>query len=202
MKFVYSSYEQLYTSTNTGDGNFFENFTINNTLIETDRQKCKGYITKQEYLSAVAKIKNNKLPGPNGIPNEFYKMFSKELSAFLITVFNECFDKGTITFSQRISVVALIHKKGSKYDLKNYGPIRLTCTDYKFLAQVLADRMHKILDKVISFDQSGYVIGRFLGHNIRTLEDVIYLSKQHQLDGIIAFLYFTKAFDSIEWGFI
>ena len=46
--------------------------------------------------------------GPDGIPNEFYKMFSKELSAFLITFFKECFDKGTITFSQKISVVALI----------------------------------------------------------------------------------------------
>ena len=195
-------YEQLYTSTNTGDGNFFDNLTINNTLTETDRQKCEGYITKQEYLTAVAKIKNNKSPGPDGIPNEFYKMFSKELSAFLITVFNECFDKGTITFSQKISVVALIHKKGSKYDLKNYRPISLTCTDYKILAQILADRMHKILDKVISFDQSGYVKGRFLGHNIRTVEDVIYLSKKHQLDGIIAFLDFAKAFDSIEWGFI
>ena len=195
-------YEQLYTSTNTGDDNFFENLTINNTLTETDRQKCEGYITKQEYLSAVAKIKNNKSPGPDGIPNEFHKMFSKELSAFLITVFNECFDKGTITFSQKISVVALIHKKGSKYDLKNYRPISLTCTDYKILAQILADRMHTILDKVISFDQSGYVKGRFLGHNIRTVEEVIYLSKKHQLDGIIAFLDFAKAFDSIEWGFI
>ena len=41
-------YEQLYTSTNTGDGNFFDNLTINNTLTETDRQKCEGYITKQE----------------------------------------------------------------------------------------------------------------------------------------------------------
>ena len=56
-------YKQFYTSTNTGDGNFFENLTINNTLTETDRQKCEGYITKQEYLSAVAIIKNNKSPG-------------------------------------------------------------------------------------------------------------------------------------------
>ena len=88
-------YEQLYTSTNTGDGNFFENLTINNTLTETDRQKCEGYITKQEYLSAVAKIKNNKPPGPDGIPNEFYKMFSKELSAFLITVFSSFFFEKT-----------------------------------------------------------------------------------------------------------
>ena len=78
-----------------------------------------------------------------------------------MTVFNECFDKGTITFFQKISVVALIHKKGSKYDLKNNRPNSLTCTDYKILAHILADRMHKILDKVISFDQSGYVKGRF-----------------------------------------
>ena len=96
-------------------------------------------------------------------------MFSTELSEFLITVFNECFDKGSITFSQKISVVALIHKKGSKYDIKNYRPISLTCTDYKILAQILADRMHKILDKVISFDQSGYVKGRFLGHTVVTV---------------------------------
>ena len=64
------------------------------------------------------------------------------------------------------------------YDIHSGNrPISLTCTDYKILAQILADRMHKILEKVISFDQSGYVKGRFLGHNIRTVEDVIYLSK-------------------------
>ena len=58
---------------NTGDGNFFENLTINNTLTETDRQKCEGYITKQEYLSAVAKIKNNKSPDQTESQMNFIK---------------------------------------------------------------------------------------------------------------------------------
>ena len=61
-------YEQLYPSTNTGNGNFFENLTINNSLTETDRQKCEGYITKQEYVSDVAKIKKKKITGTRRIP--------------------------------------------------------------------------------------------------------------------------------------
>ena len=117
-------------------------------------------------------------------------------------VFNESFDNGAITASQQISILTLIHKKGDKFRLQNYRPICLTNCDYRILASTLANRLHQILHIMISTDQSGYVKGRFIGHNIRIVEDIIYYANITNNDSIIAMLDFEKAFDSIEWDFI
>ena len=55
---------------------------------------------------------------------------------------------------------------------------------------------------MISTDQSGYVKGRFIRHNIRIVEDIIYYANITNNDSIIAMLDFEKAFDYIEWDFI
>ena len=39
---------------------------------------------------------------------------------------------------------------------------------------ILANRMHKVLHTIISEDQYGYVKKRFIGYNIRLIEDIIY----------------------------
>ena len=85
--------------------------------------------------------------------------------------------------------------------LQNYRPICLTNCDYRILANVLANRLHKVLSYLISGDQTGYVKGRFIGQNIRIVEDIIYYASRNQSDSIIALLDFCKAFDSIEWAF-
>ena len=56
-----------------------------------------------------------------------------------------------MSFSQRLAVMTLIHKKGDTKLLKNYTrPISLTNTDYKIIAFVFARRLQKIIDKLIS----------------------------------------------------
>ena len=39
---------------------------------------------------------------------------------------------------------------------------------------ILANRMHKVLHKIISEDQNGYAKKRFIGYNIRLIEDIIH----------------------------
>ena len=70
------------------------------------------------------------------------------------------------------------------------------------MAFVLANRLHKILNKIISTDQTGFIRERFIGQNIRLIQDIIHNSKLHHNAGMILFLDFEKAFDSIEWDFI
>ena len=55
---------------------------------------------------------------------------------------------------------------------------------------------------LINNDQTGFIKGRFIGENIRLLESIISYVKEKNMPGLLLFLDFEKAFDTIEWPFI
>ncbi|RVW12414.1 putative ribonuclease H protein [Vitis vinifera] len=57
-------------------------------------------------------------------------------------------------------IFGLDSKKGGAEDLGDYRPISLLGGLYKLLAKVLANRLKKIIDKVISPDQNAFIKGR------------------------------------------
>jgi hypothetical protein len=75
-------------------------------------------------------------------------------------------------------------------------------TDYKILTKALAMRLKTVLPSVIHPDQVAYLKGRYIGQNIRTIIDIMRYTKEMDMEGIIAFLDFEKAFDSIDWRII
>ena len=44
--------------------------------------------------------------------------------------------------------------------------------------------------------------GRFIGQNVRLLNDIMEYTETKKLPGILLFIDFRKAFDTIEWNFI
>jgi hypothetical protein len=58
------------------------------------------------------------------------------------------------------------------------------------------------LPHIINEDQTGYIKGRFIGCNIRQIEDVIIHSDLNKTPGIILTIDFEKAFDTVSWKFI
>ena len=55
---------------------------------------------------------------------------------------------------------------------------------------------------MINPDQVAYLKKRFIGQNIRTIFDIMGYTKLNDKNGIIAFLDFEKAFDTIRWKVI
>ncbi len=181
---------------------YVNNITNVRSLSEDDRQKCEGHIRKEECEIVMKHMKKNKSPGLDGIPLEFYQTFWDIVCDLIIDVYNEAFVTGELPYSQRTSILSLIFKKGDRMLLKNYRPISLATTDYKIMAFVLAHRLQKVLDKIISTAQAGYIKKRFIGCNIRLIEDLLDYSNNLNDEASIVFLDFQKAFDSIEWAFI
>ena len=52
--------------------------------------------------------------------------------------------------------------------------------------------MKKVINTLISSDQTGYIKGRFIGQNIRVIQDVIELLEEEKTEGAILFLDFKK----------
>ena len=117
--------------------------------------------------------KKPKASGLDGICIEFYQELWPLLGNLLVDVFNQCFHDGKLTMSQRTAVLSLIHKKDNKDDITNYRPVSVTNVDYRSLAFVLANRLQKVIGKIINHDQTANIKGRFMWHNIRHVNDVI-----------------------------
>ena len=118
-------------------------------------------------------MKNNKSPGSDGLSVEFYKTFSPQIKNDLIDSLNLAYDNGTLSTTQKRSILSLLFKKNDKHLLKNWRPISLLNTDYKILAHVLANRLKTVINQLIHTDQNGYIKGRNIGFNIRLIQDVI-----------------------------
>ena len=71
-------------------------------------------------------FQNNKAPGNDGIPVEFYKKNWPRIREPFINCVNECFEKGEMSCSQKQAVITLIEKKGKDRSfLENWRPISL-----------------------------------------------------------------------------
>lgn len=198
-------YKTLYDTTQPSKDNmqkYLDEINIEYTLSENEKDNCEGMVTKGECKLALNKMKLNKSPGLDGLPVEFYRVFWENICDLIIDVYNESFIYEELSDSMNMSVLTLIFKKGDICRLKNYRPISLSTIDYKILACTLAFRMQKVLPKLIHPDQSAYVKGRFIGNNIRLVEDMLFYAEKHKIPGILMFLDFKKAFDSVEHGFI
>ena len=55
---------------------------------------------------------------------------------------------------------------------------------------------------MIDPDQTGFVLGRFIGENTRLLYDLMQIAEEKNLPGLLLFVDFEKAFDSLSWDFL
>ena len=105
--------------------------------------------------------------------------------------------------SQQQAVITLIEKKDQdRCDLKNWRPISLLNVDAKLASKVIAERMKRLLPGLIHHNQSGYIPGRNISENIRSILDIMEYTKVKKLPGLLLFIDFEKAFDSLEWDFL
>jgi len=136
-------------------------------------------------------------------PVNFYKVFWDELADILIDALNYSHENGKLPISQRRGIIKLIPKKDAELNLvKNWRPLTLLNCDYKIATKALANRIKPFLQKLISHDQTGSIKNRFIGENIRFLDGVIKYTAAKNIPGLLLFLDFEKAFDTLEWPFI
>ena len=133
----------------------------------------------------------------------FTVFFWPEIGRTLTDSLDHAFQSGKLSITQRRGIISLIPKKSKdKTILENLRPISLLNVDYKILTKAIAKILEKVLPKIINADQTGYVKGRYIGENIRLIQDTIYFTSQTNCKGIAIFFDFKKAFDLIEWNYL
>ena len=206
MKEIEHFYEKLYTSKGNIDDNRFENFVRNlelPKLRDLDKEEREGEITMDECKEVLKSFSSGKSPGEDGFTWEFYNCFFDLLGEDLINCYNAAYKTGEMSISQRRGTITLIPKEDSNLlNLANWRPITLLNLDYKIASKVIAKRIEKVLTLLINPDQTGFIKGRYIGQNVRLLNDILEQTETQNIPGILLQLDFRKAFDTIEWEFI
>ena len=70
----------------------------------------------------------------------------------------DTFDEKELTPSQYKEVLTLLHKNGEWEAIWNWRSLTLLNSDYKIIAQILAERLKVVLPTLIHSDQKGLVI--------------------------------------------
>ena len=198
-------YEGIYKSNSdvNNDDNMFLQGNDIPTLTNEDKASCEGDLSQSECLDALNSMSKNKTPGNDGLSSEWYLTFWNIVGKFVVKILNIGLRKGEMSSSQRQAVITLLEKEGKdRCKLKNWRPISLLNVDYKIASKVLSARICKVIPSIVHSDQSGFVKGRYIGESVRTIFDIMDFTKFYDKPGIMLFLDFEKAFDSLEWDFM
>ena len=182
-----------------------QNVLIDN-LSNTISNESKDYL---DYPISLAEVKrsidmsaNNKSPGCDGLPYEFYRDYIDLIGDDLVHVYNDIFMNGSLTESQRSSIITLLPKEGDAQDPGNRRPISLLNADYKILTKVLQLRLAKVLPDVVNDRQACSVPGRSIHDNLFIIRDVIDYSCMKDNPCAIISIDQHKAFDKVNWSFL
>jgi exonuclease III len=197
-------YSKLYTSSHTDTPNYSEldNLNVPKLTLE-EKDKCEGTLSQQEILDVLKTCKNNKSPGTDGFPAEFYKTFWLQLKEYLTNALNYNYVTDELSVTQKEGLITLIPKKDKDTLLiKNWRPITLLNQDYKLATKAIAKRICNVLPNIINSDQTGFLKGRYIGENILRLTSLMdYLDETNE-PALLLSADFEKAFDCLKWSFI
>ena len=191
-KEIKSFYENLYTKRSLKTEKnvlkeCLEHLSRINTphLSQSDKASCEGKLTLQIIWEALISMKNRKTPGNDGLTKEFYVCFFGELGMLPLKSLNYSHLVGELSTSQKQAVVTLIEKKSrNKRLVKNWRLISLMNVDVKTALKALSFHLKKAISTLINYDQTAHMKGRFIGESIQMIDDILYHTKQENIDGV------------------
>ena len=138
----------------------------------------------------------------DGLSGEFYLQFWHLLGEEMVESFNYAHKLGKLNITQRQGIIKITPKKRkNRLCLENWRPLTLLNVDYKIATKSIAHRIAKVLPKLINEDQTGYFKGRYIGQNIRLINDIMKITELENIPGMAIFIDFKKAFDIVDWNF-
>ncbi|RVW93878.1 Transposon TX1 uncharacterized 149 kDa protein [Vitis vinifera] len=155
-----------------------------------------------EIHSALMEMNGDKAPGPDGFTVAFWQNVWDFTKEEIMEMFKEFHEHNSFVRSLNNTFLVLIPKKSGAEDLGDFRPISLLGGLYKLLAKVLANRLKKVIGKVVSIAQNAFVMGRQILDASLIANEVIDSWQKRKEKGLICKLDIEKAYDSINWNFL
>ncbi len=139
-------------------------------------------------------MEEEKTPGIDGFPKEFWETFWTHMAPDLIDFYNQVWETGQRDELVGQEVLTLLFKKGNNMDIRNYRPITLLKVVYKILAKALANRLIPVLDDIIHLTQTGFIKGHRIHDNILLVNELLKLTRKDKQNATVVYIDFEKTY--------
>ena len=163
-------------------------------------QICDSRITEDEVIIHMKKLKSNKASGLDGIPGEFFKFATEELSTQFCLIFNHILDNGDYPRQWSEGLINALHKKGDPSNPDNYRKITINVAMAKIFDSILNARLYFKNDAMAIDDpfQFGFTPNRRTTDCVFVLDTVIKYQQSMKKPIFLCFVDFSKAFDYVN----
>ena len=135
--------------------------------VSTDmNERLTGDFQGIEVHKALKQMYPLKSPGPDNMPLLFFQHFWPTIGSVVTKIVLDFLNLGTIPPKFIETHIVLVTKNKDPKHITNYRPISLCNVIYKLASKVLANRLKKVLPKIISDTQSAFVHGRIITENV------------------------------------
>jgi hypothetical protein len=118
---------------------------------------------KVEIKMALFQTEKNKAAGPDKIPIEFYQACWDIVKKDIIQLLAD-FHVGKVDISRiNYGIITLLSKVVDASKIQQFRPICLLNYLYKLITKTLTLRMEKVAGKLIHYNQTAFMKGRFVG---------------------------------------
>ncbi len=204
-----TDYENLYKSdASLFDNDFYKQILqlLNNAEnrmndpLYTPNYELNKNITADEVNYVIDKLKNNKSPGIDKIPNEVLKTYA--VKNCLLKFYQYYFDTGIFPSCWNQAIIKPIPKSKSKDPRVplNYRGINLLSNIYKAYGSIINKRLSTYLESnsLLEDVQNGFRKDRNCLDHIYVLYSIIRNRKNNSLDTFVSYIDFFKCFDIID----
>ena len=119
-----------------------------------------------------------------------------------MSFFKEFYEHSKFVKRLNATFLVLIPKKVGVENLRDFRLISLVGSLYKWLAKVLANRLKKVVGKVVSKAQGVFVEGRQIIDAVLIANEAIDSILKNNENGIMCKLDIEKAYDNVDWSFL
>ncbi|GJV26891.1 RNA-directed DNA polymerase, eukaryota, reverse transcriptase zinc-binding domain protein [Tanacetum coccineum] len=156
----------------------------------------------QEVKLAVWSCGNDKTPGPDGFSFALFKRRWDVFKNDIMDLVKEFMESSYIPSGCNSSFITLIPKVSSPMVVNDFRPISPIGIQYKIIAKLLALRLARVVDTVVSVEQTTFIKGRQILDDPLLVNELVDWYKKKKKKMMILKIYFEKAFDSISWDYL
>lgn len=160
-------------------------------------------MSQEENYAALLAMPDEKAPGVDGFPIEFYKKNWHTVSEDIFLVVTSFFQTSTLDKAINVTTLTLVPKIKNPSYAKDFRQIACCTTIYKIISKVITTRLKSVVRFLVGDSQSAFIEGRNITDNILLSHELLRgCGRKHLSPRCTIKVHLRKAYDSLNWNFM